>query len=289
MKIKIVTHNGSFHIDEIFAIAFIKLFVNKNVEILRTRDENELKDFTEDPNIWVIDVGRSYNKKKRNFDHHQASFKLKWEGKSFQGKSVPYSSCGLVWKYLKDQGLIQKRYSDDVIQVVEDFLVVKVDMHDNRVASLPQGQLFKLCNRENNTIEDFMRALTIAEWHLDDVFLFAEQTVKNRKKVNEADFIMGGQIAIFNEELSHIINPVSRETEAKIIIMPKVNSHTWSVRSIARASEGVLTPVWWRGLSNQELIEKSGVNDLAFVHKAGYLAVANTKEAAIKVAKAMLE
>lgn len=283
MKSRIVTHSGSFHADEIFATALIKRFINEDIELIRTRDEEVLSKYTNDGNTWVIDVGRSYNEKVLNFDHHQASFSKTWPN-----ATIPFSSCGLVWMYLKKNGFLEKHYSNEVINIVEERLIVKIDMHDNRVASLPQGIMFKLCNRENNTNEDFLRALLMAEMHLEDTFLFAERIERNRKKIREIEFAESQQIAIFHEEVHNIITPVSRETSAKIIVMPKANEESWSVRSIAKPHEGVLTPHWWRGLSNEELAEASGIEDLIFVHKAGFLAIVGSKESALEVAKTML-
>lgn len=284
MKSTIVTHSGSFHTDEIFATALIKRFINSDIELIRTRDDELLDQYTKDPSIWVIDVGRSYNENMRNFDHHQASFNRCWKN-----TSTPYSSCGLVWSYLKKEGLLSKHYPDEVIKIVEDRLIIKIDMHDNRIATLPQGIIFKLCNREVNTNEDFLRALTIAEMHLEDTFLFAERINKNSNKVKEANFMKDGEIAVFDEEVHNIITSVSRETSAKVIIMPKSADGSWSVRSIAKSSDGILTPHWWRGLSNQDLTEASGIDDLIFVHKAGFLAIVGSKDSAIEVAQIMLQ
>jgi uncharacterized UPF0160 family protein len=86
----LVTHNGSFHSDDIFACATISLILEKKkqkFEIIRTRDEKIIP--TGD---YVFDVGGVYNPKKNRFDHHQKG----GAGKRVNG--IEYASIGLVWK-----------------------------------------------------------------------------------------------------------------------------------------------------------------------------------------------
>jgi uncharacterized UPF0160 family protein len=67
---KIVTHDGQFHADEVFATAMLyRIF--KRIDLTRTRDEQYLKKSLSNPDVIVIDVGAEYNRKNNNFDHHQ--------------------------------------------------------------------------------------------------------------------------------------------------------------------------------------------------------------------------
>lgn len=89
MELKIATHNGIFHADEVTAIALLKLFTDYELTIERLR--HDTKDFSKYD--MVIDMGREFDGKKY-FDHHQ------YKG----GKS----SAGLIWDYLNPQN----RYSN---------------------------------------------------------------------------------------------------------------------------------------------------------------------------------
>ena len=84
MELKIATHNGIFHADEVTAVALLKLFGDKDVKV--TRVGHDTKDFSLFD--MVIDIGRKFDGKKY-FDHHQ------YKG----GKS----SAGLVWEYLEQE------------------------------------------------------------------------------------------------------------------------------------------------------------------------------------------
>jgi uncharacterized UPF0160 family protein len=88
-KLTVVTHNGRFHTDDVFAVAVLELVFEKshNIEIIRTRDEKIIK--TADI---VVDVGGEYNPEKNKFDHHQLG------GAGTHDNKIPMASVGLVWK-----------------------------------------------------------------------------------------------------------------------------------------------------------------------------------------------
>src|SRR5262245_18170119 len=89
-KLKVITHDGSFHADDIFASAALTILFKKRgekFEIVRTRDESVFP--TGD---YVYDVGSIYDEEKNRFDHHQPG------GAGDRGDGIPYSSFGLIWK-----------------------------------------------------------------------------------------------------------------------------------------------------------------------------------------------
>jgi uncharacterized UPF0160 family protein len=82
----IVTHSGSFHADDVFAVTVLKaLYPAATVQ--RSRN----------PSVWaaadvLVDVGGELDPERYRFDHHQPSCTAEREG-------VFYASSGLVWKY----------------------------------------------------------------------------------------------------------------------------------------------------------------------------------------------
>lgn len=64
---KIATHNGKFHADEVFAISMLRRLERfADAEIIRTRDAQLLE--TADV---VVDVGGKYDPAAHRYDHHQ--------------------------------------------------------------------------------------------------------------------------------------------------------------------------------------------------------------------------
>lgn len=119
-RIKVATHNGSFHADEVFAIAALSLWADKNgfrLEITRTRDESVL-----DKADIVLDVSGIYDPEKKRFDHHQK------EGAGTHKNGVPYASFGLIWKHYAKE-ICSKEVAEDI----ENRLVIPIDARDNGI------------------------------------------------------------------------------------------------------------------------------------------------------------
>ena len=70
MPLKIGTHSGTFHCDEVLACAMIKVLPEyRDAEIVRSRDPAELA-----PCDFVVDVGGVFDHGKKRYDHHQKDF-----------------------------------------------------------------------------------------------------------------------------------------------------------------------------------------------------------------------
>src|SRR3989344_7953949 len=86
-KIKVITHNGDFHADDVFAMASLMLLHKNKIEIMRTRDEAIINKGAN----YVIDVGGIYDDERNIFDHHQSG------GAGERSSGIPYASFGLLW------------------------------------------------------------------------------------------------------------------------------------------------------------------------------------------------
>ncbi len=87
MPLQLVTHNGPFHADDVLAAALIRLFLDGDATVTRSRD----------PKVWeqadiVFDVGHVFDPQTRRFDHHQ---------REYEGNR---SSAGMVLDYLENEG-----------------------------------------------------------------------------------------------------------------------------------------------------------------------------------------
>lgn len=293
---KIVTHDGTFHTDEVFAIALIKKFITSKVEVVRTRDENILNEAKEDKNIFVIDVGREYNFHKRNFDHHQREFNITWEN-----KDVLFSSCGLIWGFLKKRGYL-KKFSKFTLNNIEKKLIKKIDAHDNGQCFWSLSNMIKICNRDDNTEEDFNKALNIATTYLDNIF-YQENHSYELHSTFRKDLQQYDDNKIFISSISNnssFLKHLSNKTNALILIYEQKDSDDfsrWYSKAITKQKNdngeksiiSALAPESWRGLSDEELVLKTAMKGSIFVHKTGYLCVSKNKKTAINMAKAMLD
>jgi len=99
--LKIVTHDGTFHSDEIFSIGLLSVFEvvkGQEVQIVRSRDDNFLKLFLSSSDVFVIDIGGDFNAEMHNFDHHQ-------EDDYFADKAA----IRLVYEYLLDNNKLDSK------------------------------------------------------------------------------------------------------------------------------------------------------------------------------------
>ena len=175
----IITHDGVFHADEVFATALIKLIAKSNnnenkIEVIRTRNPKILQEHLALETSIVIDVGNS------EYDHHQ---ELKYN--TINGEQIPMSSFGLVHKKFLELGLI---FFDKDLQN----LVTEIDKADNGVAPSTISTLIRTFipnwNDKSDTAMDdaFYRAVDFAKVILENMFektkanFFAEEIIKDR-------------------------------------------------------------------------------------------------------------
>src|SRR3989344_9051877 len=118
-KKKLITHNGNFHSDDIFACATFSLVLERakeSFEVVRTRDEELIK-----KGDYVFDVGSVYNPEQNRFDHHQPG------GAGKRPNGVEYSSFGLLWKKFGEE----LSGSRQAAALVDRKLVSPIDAADN--------------------------------------------------------------------------------------------------------------------------------------------------------------
>lgn len=298
-KLKLVTHNGSFHADDVFAAATLSIYLEKKGEIfgiIRTRDEGIIKS-----GDYVFDIGGIYDEEKNRFDHHQIG------GAGKRDNGIEYSSFGLVWKkFGKDicDG------SEKTSSTIDQKLVSPVDANDNGI------DLYK------NIFEN------VLPYTISDVFsIFSGTALEDLDKDKQflkalvwAKEILQREIKKTNDqiEITKIIQDFYKNSIDKRIVVidkPKVSRYeiwealqdfkeplfvvygeyeSWSVVAMRKEKNSYGNrknfPESWAGLQNQELQKVTGISDSVFCHRNLFLAVSKTKEGAIKLAElALLE
>src|SRR5919108_5292128 len=111
---KVATHPGNFHADDVFAVAVVQL-VHGELEIVRTRDP-ELQAAAD----VRVDVGGRYDPATGDFDHHQKG------GAGERENGIRYASFGLVWREYGES----LAGSADAAAAIDERLVAGVDAND---------------------------------------------------------------------------------------------------------------------------------------------------------------
>lgn len=292
-KIKIVTHNASFHSDDVFAVATLVLFLkDKEYEIIRTRDFEmiESADF-------VVDVGEVYDAEKNRFDHHQ-------EGRAGKRENgIPYASFGLVWKKFGEEVC----GSLDVANKIDQILVQSIDSRDNgfeivdtKVEGIYPYTIGQIIHsfvpnykEEDANIDDFFfKALDLA-------LVILKREIKVNKDTEEAQSILqniyntskDNQIFILDKRLPWE-EFVSKNKKIVFVVSPKKNG-SWALETarddLNSFENRKSLPKEWGGKRDKDLASITGVEDAIFCHTGLFIAFAGSKEGAVRLAQLALQ
>lgn len=139
-SVRVGTHDGVFHCDEILACFLLKqLSQYSNAEIIRTRDPALL-----DACDVVVDVGGVYDPSRHRYDHHQRDFNHTLTSllphKQF---NIKLSSAGLVFTHFGHQiiaDLLNWDKTDPKTELIFDKVyenfVQEIDAIDNGLSTL---------------------------------------------------------------------------------------------------------------------------------------------------------
>ncbi|MDP2788534.1 MAG: MYG1 family protein [bacterium] len=295
---KLVTHDGSFHTDDVFACATLCLLLEKKgekFEIIRTRDLEVIK--TGD---YVFDVGGEYNPETNRFDHHQ----IGGAGKHDDGiEGIEYASFGLVWKKFG----IELCGNEKVVRLIEERLVSPVDAGDNGFDLVENKyevspyfiQHFFSSMRpswtEENLSDDemFLKCVSVAKMILTREIIQAKGKVSAEESLitiykNSKD----KRIIVLdkNYPFEYVLN---KYLEPLFVIYPRKSDGFWGVKAVREDPKTFNNrkdfPKSWAGLRDHELQKITGVSDSIFCHRGLFLAVAKSKEGAIKLAQLALQ
>ncbi len=290
----IVTHSGTFHTDDCFAVAALLLSLGKEVhevELVRSRDT---KDFERAD--FVVDVGDIYDPEKNRFDHHQEG------GAGKRENNIPYAAFGLVWKKFGE------KIADgaESAKKIDNALVAPIDAHDNGITitkSLVAGvypySLDQFVFKSNPSWKEdetaafskFVETMQFCKKILEKEVAFLQDTMEARQAVlKEYAEARDKRIVILSKDYpwKEIIGELP---ETLFVVYPRRDG-SWGIKgvrnSVAEFTNRKDFPLAWAG-KREALAEITGVPDAIFCHNARFMAVAKSKEGAIELAKLAIE
>lgn len=276
MTIKVITHNGAWHADEVLAIALLSIVHNTDKpHVVRTRDQDIINEGLVDTTVYVLDVGAKYQPLSANFDHHQRDFNLT---NSFGNR---YSTFGLIVDHL------HKEFSPYVLTQLREF-ANKVDCQDNGIETYPE--LYWIVDMKG--LEDFDLVISMAiNW------LKAKLENFKKKETLESNIKKAIETAkngiVFSTETLAVNEILNSDPTLKLIVSPS-SSGGYAVQSLNVGIERDFsvrcpTPESWRGLRDEELKDVSGLEGMVFSHSTGFLTIVDTAENALKVAQYLVD
>ncbi len=283
----IATHNGSFHADDVFSIAAFKL-MDPSFTLVRTRDLELIA-----KSDIVIDVGGEYDAEADRFDHHQRG------GAGERENGIPYSSFGLIWqKY----GVEICQGRTELANAVDAGLVSSIDAidcgHVNGVsAGISLSQAIGMFNPTWQEDSDFdtcfdeavdfasrvlMRFIASANGGISAKAIVAkaiEQAADPRVIVLEKYIPWKRTVHALSDEALYMVYP-SPTGQWRIQTVPVEPGSFEDRKSLPKA---------WAGLSGQELIDVSGIDDAMFCHNGLFIAGAESFESTMNMASIALQ
>ncbi len=289
--LKVATHSGTFHADDVFAYSILKAATAGRLELLRTRTLALMADADV-----VFDVGGIFDPASHRYDHHMRDRPLRSNGE-------PFSSAGLVWRDFGTAAianLVPAASAEAVAKLVamlDQGLVRDVDLMDNGAMTPTPGHFSTLIEAFNATfVEDdrdetaaFLRAADVASAVLAracsqaHAAVLAEETVAVAAAAAEdprlivLDRRIPWEDAVFDLGLNR----------ALYVIRPAGDSWTCNAVPIERGSFDQRQPLpeSWGGLPEPALVAITGVPDATFCHPARFVCGARTRNGALALAK----
>ena len=290
----IATHDGSFHADEVFAIAALGL-LGDPVQVVRTRDLDAVARAD-----LRVDVGFRDDTRTGDFDHHQRDFD------AARDNGVRYASFGLVWR---EFGARICDGDQDVATAVDATLVQAVDANDTGqqlAQSLIDGVRPMTANaiiggfnaRWDETLtpeqerERFDAAVALAQGILAREVASVAAGRRAERTVREAIAAAADARVVelpVNAPWKHVLVPEA--PDALFVIYPKRQGFGLEAvpRDLGAFENRRDLPASWGGLEGADLVAVTGVEDAVFCHAKRFLAVARSRAGVQRLAELALD
>jgi uncharacterized UPF0160 family protein len=295
-KLKLVTHNGAFHADDIFSTAVLFLVLEKSgkkFQVFRTRDEEIIN-----KGDYVYDIGGVYDPEKNKFDHHQKG------GAGKRENGIEYASIGLVWKKFG----IELCGDQKIVDWLDKKIIAPIDANDNGIEIVENksdvspyliqhvfGSMRPTWKEDSINEDDvFLKCVDMAKVILTREIIQAKDAIEAEcellKIYNETE---DKRIIVLDKENYPFDYFFSRFPEPVFVVCKRKINDTWGAKAVRADLQTFKNrkefPEAWAGLRDADLQKVSGVSDAVFCHRALFLAVAGSKEGAIKLAQIALE
>ncbi len=289
---RVATHPGTFHADDVFAVAVLGL-LHGPPDVVRTRDA-ALQDACD----VRIDVGGRSDPATGDFDHHQKG------GAGERANGIRYASFGLVWRAYGEQ----LAGSAHAARAIDERLVQGVDANDTgqTIAESLVGDIRPM------TVSGVVAAMNPA-W--DEELTPDEEAARFAEAVALATRVLERELAgaaafaraqrLVQEAIGRAADPriieldrnmpwreavVTGAPEALYVMYPK--SDGWGMQAVPRELGTFENrrdlPEAWAGLSGEELAAVTGVPDAVFCHSARFYVSAASRDGIAELARRAL-
>ena len=303
--LRLVTHSGTFHCDDAFAYAILRLALG-----LRHTDTDHTLTRTRDPEriaaadiVW--DVGTLHDPATGRFDHHQRDAPVRSD------TAIPYRAAGLIWQVhgrAAVRALLpphEAEAADAVAAVIDDEVIRRIDAIDTGVAH-PDDTLGL-----SSVVEDFnppWDASAVGDSAAEDAAFMRAALVMEHFLIRRVDRVRARLSAERVVLAAHeqAADPRILELERKmpwqetvfarglptLYCVYPVPTGNWMVDAMVSQpgsyEQRLPLPELWAGLHQTRLATVSGIADAVFVHPRRFIAAAGSHGGAMKMAAASI-
>jgi uncharacterized UPF0160 family protein len=289
---KVATHPGNFHADDVFALAVLGLAAGP-VDVVRTRDEaaQAAADVR-------VDVGGRSDPATGDYDHHQRG------GAGARPNGIRFASFGLVWREYGtqlagspeaaasiDERLVQGIDANDTGQTISESLVegVRPMAVSGLIAAMnPVWDEALTPEQEDARFAEAVAFATgILERELAGAAAFARARALVEAALARAE---DPRIVELDRNMPWREAVITGAPEALYVIYPK--SDGWGMQAVPEALGAFDNrrdlPAAWAGLTGDELADVTGVPDAVFAHTSRFYASAGSREGILALARLAL-
>lgn len=279
---KVATHPGNFHADDVFAVATLGLAAGP-LEIVRTRDEQAHADADA-----RVDVGGRSDPATGDFDHHQKG------GAGERANGIRYASFGLAWRHhgaalaggaeaaaAIDERLVQGVDANDTGQPIIESLVgdVRPMSISGVIAAMNAAWDEDLSPAEEDA--RFAEAVALATRILEREIAGAAAHRRAQQLVHDAiGRAADPRVIELERNMPWREAVVSTAPDALYVMYPKPDG--WGLQAVPRELGAFANrkdlPASWAGRSGEDLAAVTGVEDAVFCHSARFYASARSRD-----------
>lgn len=282
MSLVVGTHSGTFHADDVLAVALVRTFVDPFARVIRTRDKAQLSGCD-----IVVDVGGEYDPDRRRFDHHQATY------------AGPMSSAGMVLAWLVSKRVL----TDEFGALLRDRVVDYIDAVDTGrrapdldvpcfariVEAIGQG-----CDSPDEQLAAFERCVGIGCELIRGLEAGHARMVAARDVVRRAmeDAVVAGRSVLLLDRYvpwKPVYFAMGGEHHPTDYVLFPSEDATWKLVAIpptqGQFEQKRPLPKSWAGLMGSDLEAATEVPGSIFCHKNRFIAVFASREGAIEALK----
>ena len=292
---KAATHDGSFHADDVFAVAALRM-VEPGLEVVRSRDREVIA--AADVRV---DIGLRDDPRTGDFDHHQKG------GAGERANGIPYASFGLVWRRhgaslcggdQRAAAEVDARLVQGVDAIDTGFTLTKPVLDGVRPADA--SDLVDQFNpawdedaSDDDRLERFERAVAFAGGVLERSIAAAAAGARARGLVEAAIASAADpRIVELDRSMPWHQAVVAGAPDALYVIYPK-KADDWRMQAVPERLGDFTNrkplPEAWAGLQAEALARETGVEDAVFCHTARFLVVARSHAGIRELARQALE